>query len=84
MRYLIVLALLAGCASQEVLDPSGLTAADTARIIGWNTCIDAKSSVGAKIENKPENRIGTVTRIFGPSPRCTDPGHPVLAEVVYQ
>lgn len=32
MRYLIALLLLAGCAAQEVLDPTGLTAADAACI----------------------------------------------------
>ena len=34
MRYLFVLlAFLAGCAAHETLDPTGLTADDTARIL---------------------------------------------------
>lgn len=84
MRYLIVLLLLAGCASQEVLDPSGLNAKETARLLSdWNTCVDDKAFIGYRLKND-DGRIGTVTQIFGKSERCSNATHPFLARVMYE
>lgn len=70
MRYLAVLALLAGCATTPAGEP---------------TCIDARSVLGSKITHSPSGRIGTVTKLYGPVAACKDsPAFPILADVRYE
>lgn len=48
-----------------------------------NTCINAGQFVGDKIKHLETGAIGVVKKRYGESPRCADPGHPILADVEY-
>lgn len=74
MRYLIVLAALAGCASNPAVQ---------------QTCIDARSVLGSKIKTADTGKIGVVTKIYGPTVACKDAekdgvAFPIMADVEYE
>ena len=70
MRYTLIALLLTACSS--------------APTTAWNTCVDEKAHIGYRLKNHSTGAIGTVTRIYGRSERCADPGHPILAQVSYE
>lgn len=72
MRTLAAILLIAGCTS------SPQQAAE------FNTCVDEKAHIGYRLKNHNTGQIGTVTKIYGRSDRCSDPGHPVLSSVRYE
>jgi hypothetical protein len=52
---------------------------------GGNTCVGRNAYVGQTIRNAGMGRAGTLTRIYGPSDRCTsNPSWPIWVTVDYK
>ena len=43
-------------------------------------CVSSNATVGTRVK-LPSGKVGMVTTVYGTSPRCQDPAHPILADV---
>jgi hypothetical protein len=49
-----------------------------------NLCIQPAYFEGDRIKNLATGKVGVVKKRYGESSRCTEPSHPVLADVEFE
>jgi hypothetical protein len=83
MRYLVLLAALAG-SSCAVYVPGSVVGAAEDALTGnrGRHCVPSIAKIGDRIL-VPDGRVGVVEKLEGETPRCRDPGHPVRAILAF-